>query len=231
MSAESIRLATVMVQVAKTMGEASSLDETLLSITRSACETIPGVDFASISARYRDGHLVTLAPTAEVISRADSLQYEFGEGPCYEAATQERTVDSDDLASDARWPRYGPAAVALGLKAQLALELHDGPESTGALNLYSAERGILTGQRDLAELFAVYAAMAMGHVRTVDGLVKALATRKLIGAAIGITMERYQIDEEHAFKFLVRVSQTSNVKLRDVADQLVNGRLSEVPAD
>ena len=71
----------------------------------------------------------------------------------------------------------------------------------------------------------------MGHRRTVDGLVKALATRKLIGAAIGITMERYQIDEEHAFKFLVRVSQTGNIKLRDVADQIVNGRASEASTD
>jgi ANTAR domain/GAF domain len=222
MSAEDVRLATVMAQVARTLGDASDVAETLVNITRCACGTIPGVDFASVSARFRDGHLETLAPTHAIIRQADELQYELREGPCYEAATAEKTVGSDDLASDVRWPRYGPAAVELGMRSQLALELYDDPESSGALNLYSTRPGVLTGQRDLAELFATHAAIAMGHVRTVGGLVKALSTRKLIGEAIGITMERYHIDEDQAFKFLVRVSQTSNIKLRDVASQLVS---------
>jgi hypothetical protein len=37
---------------------------------------------------------------------------------------------------------------------------------------------------------------------------KALATRKVIGAAIGIIMERYELDEDVPSSFLVRVSQT-----------------------
>jgi AmiR/NasT family two-component response regulator len=36
-------------------------------------------------------------------------------------------------------------------------------------------------------------------------------------------MERYQIDEERAFAFLVRISQDTNVKLRDVAAEFVTG--------
>jgi GAF domain-containing protein len=231
MSAEDFRLANVMAQVALTLGAASDLDETLVSITTSACDTIPGADFASISARFKDGHLETLAPTHEIILQVDQLQYELLEGPCYEAATEERTVVADDLASDPRWPRYGPAVVRMGMRSQLALELYESDGSTGALNLYSSQPGGLSDQRDLAELFARHAAIAMGHVRTVGGLVKALATRKIIGAAIGITMERYQIDEDQAFKFLVRVSQTGNIKLRDVAAQLVSRARDDGPAD
>jgi GAF domain-containing protein len=231
MSAEEFRLAGVMAQVATTLGAAPDLDATLVSITRCACDTIPGVDFASISALFPDGHLETFAPTHEIIREADDLQYEMREGPCYEAATEERTVGADDLTTDPRWPRYGPAVVQLGIRSQLALELYDAPESTGALNLYANEPGALTGQRDLAELFATHAAIAMGHVRTVSGLVKAMATRKLIGEAIGITMERYRIDEDQAFKFLVRVSQTGNIKLRDVAAQLVQASRSHGPSN
>jgi GAF domain-containing protein len=224
MSADDIRLASLMAQVAKTLGSAGSLDETLAGITKCACDTIPGADFASISARHRDGSLETLAPTDEIIKQADALQYEFHEGPCYDAATEERTIHCDDLETETRWPHYGPAAVKLGLRSQLALELYDGPDSSGALNLYSVDKGLLTDQRDLAELFATHAAIAMGHVRTVGGLVKALETRKIIGEAIGIIMERYQINEDQAFKFLVRVSQTGNIKLRRLAAQVVEGR-------
>jgi AmiR/NasT family two-component response regulator len=46
-------------------------------------------------------------------------------------------------------------------------------------------------------------------------------TRKTIGQAIGILMERYRIDADRAFQFLIRASSTSNVKLRDVADEVV----------
>jgi len=49
-----------------------------------------------------------------------------------------------------------------------------------------------------------------------------MSSRAVIGQATGIVMERYQIDPQRAFEYLARVSQTSNVKLRDVADHLVN---------
>ncbi len=42
-----------------------------------------------------------------------------------------------------------------------------------------------------------------------------------VARAIGIVMERFQLNEERAFHYLVRVSQTSNVKLRHVALELV----------
>lgn len=229
MSAEDVSLAAVMAHVAQTLGASTDREETLASITRCACDTIPGADFASVSVRYEDGHLETFAPTSEIITRADALQYSLREGPCYEAATQERTVSADDLSDDARWPRYGPAVVEMGLRSQLALELYDGPDSCGALNLYSKSLGVLTGQQDLAELFAVHAALAMGHARTISGLLGALETRRVIGAAIGITMERYQVDENQAFNFLIRVSQTSNIKLREIAEQIVH-RHDEGPA-
>jgi AmiR/NasT family two-component response regulator len=45
----------------------------------------------------------------------------------------------------------------------------------------------------------------------------ALATREQIGQAMGILMERYQLDSDRAFAFLTRVSQAGNIKLRDVA--------------
>lgn len=223
MSAEDIQVATVMASVARSLVESKGLDETLNRITSRACDSIPGVDFASISIRHDGGRLETVAPTDDITVRADALQYDYHEGPCFEAATDEKLVSTADVEADSRWPRYGPAAGALGLRGQLALELYDNAQSRGALNLYSRDVGVFADQHDLAELFAIHAAIAMGHVRTVDGLQVALATRKVIGQAIGITMQRYRIDEDRAFDFLIRVSQTGNIKLRDVALEVVQG--------
>ncbi len=36
-------------------------------------------------------------------------------------------------------------------------------------------------------------------------------------------MERYQLNEERAFQFMTRVSQDSNIKLREVAADIVAG--------
>ena len=84
--------------------------------------------------------------------------------------------------------------------------------------------GDLADAEDIASLFATHAAIALGHARDYDNLQTALATRKIIGQAIGILMERYDLDEDRAFAFLRRASSHSNVKLRDVAQELVRGR-------
>jgi AmiR/NasT family two-component response regulator len=48
--------------------------------------------------------------------------------------------------------------------------------------------------------------------------------RKLVGQAMGILMERYDLDADRAFKVLQRYSQSTNTKLRDVAQQLIDTR-------
>jgi AmiR/NasT family two-component response regulator len=66
--------------------------------------------------------------------------------------------------------------------------------------------------------------MALGRARRDEDLTAALLTRKVIGQAIGILMERFGLDEDRAFAYLVRVSSRSNVKLRDVAKEIVDRR-------
>ena len=73
----------------------------------------------------------------------------------------------------------------------------------------------------ITELRAQHAALVLEHAREVANLKEALATRGLIGVAIGIVMERYELDQDSAFQFLVRMSQTHNVKLRLVAQEII----------
>ena len=55
----------------------------------------------------------------------------------------------------------------------------------------------------------------------VRGLRAALRSRHVIGQAQGLLMARHGVGSETAFALLVRLSQTSNTKLRDLADSLV----------
>ena len=48
----------------------------------------------------------------------------------------------------------------------------------------------------------------------------AMASRAVIEQAKGILMERYKVTAEQAFTLLTHASQRSNVKLREVAEEL-----------
>jgi AmiR/NasT family two-component response regulator len=47
-----------------------------------------------------------------------------------------------------------------------------------------------------------------------------MASRSVIEQAKGILMERYKITSEQAFTLLTHASQRSNVKLRDISEEL-----------
>jgi hypothetical protein len=218
-----LEIAGAMSEVAAALKAPMDLDETLQVITRCASDTIPGIVAASISLTTKSGEITTMAPTDPAVIRADHVQYEFGEGPCLEAALEEPVVAVNDLATDVRWPDYGPKAAALGFGSQVAFQFRAEPHARGALNLYAREPNEI--DRDsihLGAMFAGQVAVAMGWARQDQTMTDALATRNVIGQAVGIVMERYKLDSDRAFAFLTRLSQTSNTKLNTIATALVN---------
>ena len=54
-----------------------------------------------------------------------------------------------------------------------------------------------------------------------ENLERAVLSNRRIGMAMGILMERHRFTEEQAFDHLRELSQRRNVKLRDVAEQLI----------
>ena len=217
-------LASALARAARTISRETSLDETLRVIAETASSEVPGIDHAGISIIRRDGRVETRAATDQIVWDLDRIQFELGEGPCVSAMRDAPVVAVPHARHDQRWPAYMPQAVASGLQAQLAVRLFLDDEGTmGALNLYSTSSETLDNDaEDIADLFATHAAIALEKAREVDQLHEALASRKVIGQAIGIVMERYALDENRAFAFLLRASSHSNVKLRDVAAGLVD---------
>jgi AmiR/NasT family two-component response regulator len=57
-----------------------------------------------------------------------------------------------------------------------------------------------------------------------ENLAAAVDARKLVGQAMGILMERFDLDGDRAFAILKRYSQDTNTKLRDVAQTLIDSR-------
>jgi GAF domain-containing protein len=197
------------------------LDATLESITRSAVEVLPQVQYASITIRHHDGTLDSYALTDDLLADLDEQQYQLQEGPCYDATTEESYAVASDLGHDERYPNYGPVAVQAGIRSQAGIRLFQNTRSAGGLNVYSRQVGGLDDAQTMSRLFSHQAAVALAYSIEVKTLREAVQTRTRIGQAVGIVMERYKMPEQQAFAFLTRLSQTRNVKVRHIADQII----------
>jgi GAF domain-containing protein len=209
---------------ARSMNHKRTLDETLQAIVEVARASVPGFDEVGISTLHKDGKVQTRAATGDLVHQLDDLQYGLSEGPCVDTLREAHVVVAPHIQHDQRWPRYVPAAVERGLRSQLAVRLYlDDQGTLGGLNLYSTTSDDVDPEAEgTAELFAAHAAIALGNARERENLNQALHSRKVIGQAVGILMERYEMNEDRAFAFLVRASSHANIKLRDVAQELVN---------
>jgi GAF domain-containing protein len=132
-------------------------------------------------------------------------------------------VSVSSLGAEGRWPRYVPQALAVGVRSQMAVKLYLDRDALGGINFYATTSDdVSPDAQALARLFASHAAIALGHARDRESLNEALQTRKVIGEALGILMQRHSMNEDRAFAFLVRASSHSNIKLRVVAQQVVD---------
>ena len=69
-----------------------------------------------------------------------------------------------------------------------------------------------------------HTATVLELVSELHGLRTALQSRHSIGLAQGVLMQRFDLDVDSSFRYLTRQSQHANVKLRDIADRVVEGR-------
>lgn len=215
-------LAARLSEFARTIQQSDEPHAALENIVHAAVELIPGCEAGSISAVVGRQRLESQAPSAELPRVVDALQEEAGEGPCLDAAYEHVTVRVPDMATETRWPRFAARAAAAGAASMLSFQLYVEGDNLGALNLYATTAGAFTEESEhVGLLFASHAAIAYAAVQQMSGLVRKVETRQLIGQAQGILMERHKIDSLQAFEHLVRASQQSNTKLREVADRLI----------
>ncbi|KGN39656.1 GAF and ANTAR domain-containing protein [Knoellia aerolata] len=167
----------------------------------------------------------SLAASDGVPEAVDRLQHASGEGPFREPTTEHGVVLVDDLASDPRWPVFGPeCAVEVGVHSMLCLRLVLGGTDRAALTLYSTRPAAFgDGDRTRAGLLGPFAALAgEAHLRAedVDNLTAALGTSRQIGTAVGIVMARRQVPSEEAFALLRKASMDLNRKVYDIAAEV-----------
>jgi GAF domain-containing protein len=196
-----------------------------LSAVITLAEKVGPCEAASITMRS-GAEVESVAYSTDLILKADTLQYELGEGPCLDAVWTDGVNIIPDLMADGRWPRWAPQAAALGMGSSLSVHLFT-DTALGSLNLYSLHaREYTATDVETAKVIAAHASVVLAYTRTEQNLWHAIDTRNVIGQAQGMLMQ-YGITPDKAFAVLKRYSQTQNTKLAVLAEHLT--RTGELP--
>jgi diguanylate cyclase (GGDEF)-like protein len=100
-----------------------------------------------------------IAASDQSALRFERLQTRIGEGPCLTAFDSGEAVSVADLRTDARFPKFAPAALAAGLTAVFSFPLRHGDGRLGALDLYRDTAGEMGPRNmDVAQTLADVAA-------------------------------------------------------------------------
>jgi GAF domain-containing protein len=204
-----------------------SMQSVLQTVSDLAKSVLPGNPETSICLLANDRALTPVS-TGQLALQLDERQYGNGDGPCLHAARTGVLTEIRDTRAEKRWPDYVRTAAALGNLSSLSVPLPIAESVSGALNIYAREVDAFDEEsRWIATRFAPYAGAAVGNAHAyqsaremADNLQIALESRAVIDQAKGILMERYKITADQAFQALAAVSQRTNTKVREVAEQL-----------
>lgn len=213
-------------RLALELQSAHDAEPTADAVIQQTLDLVPDADWVSLTVRGARSGYLTLATTGSPAREADELQYALHEGPCVDAADEGEWYRSGSVRDDGRWPRWGPRAADLGIHSLLSVRVATEEGPLGALNIYSGRAGGFADRDDVdfAVLYGAHVAVALASAREISGLHSALHSRHAIGLAQGILMERYGLGVDVSFNLLRRYSSHLNLKLADVAQDIVDTR-------
>ncbi len=198
--------------------------------------TVPSADVVGFSFFDREGRPSTPIYTDEKSPRIDDAQYEDKSGPCLDAARQKAVIRIDDTAAAGdTYPAFSKVSQEEGIRSTLSVPLVVNDRGIGAMNLYSKQEGAIAPEDEttalaigsnaaatIANASAYWSAQA-----TADNLNEAMKTRAVIEQAKGVLMGQQRgTTPDEAFELLVKASQRENLKLRDIAQRIVDAASS-----
>ena len=207
----------------------NSIDTVMDKVAALTKRTIAGAAEVSVTFVQR-GKATTVATTGPLALLLDERQYDRGYGPCLDSIAGGEPLLIADMATETRWPDFAAEARKQGAGSSLSIPVPVQREVSAALNIYSTEPNGFDGDAvELASTFAAYAGVALANMhlyeaqgKVAEQLQTAMASRAVIEQAKGILMGQRGCSAERAFDVLVKLSQDTNRKLRDVAQALVD---------
>ncbi len=202
---------------------------TLNHIAALSAQVVPGCDAASIST-FEAGQPTAVAFSDDWAKELDEMQYIEREGPCLDASRTGNVFRIREMTSESRWPAYVPRAAERGAQSMVSIPLQAEGRIFGAINLYARTPDAFTAEAvALAEILAAHAGVAsqvaasfFRHRDLAEQMREAMQSRSVIDQALGVLMAQRKITADAAFTLIRESSQRLNVKLRILAQEVVD---------
>jgi GAF domain-containing protein len=216
-------------ELGRTVLSEQTMESLLQRVAELAQGVVAGAHEVSITVVGRD-KATTVISTGELAIALDERQYADESGPCLDAAQGGTVASIPDMRAETRWPKFTAAAVEAGALSSLSTPIPLQQYANAALNMYGTDPGAFDQDAiDLAQSFASYAGVALANMHLYEStrtlaeqLQVAMESRAVIEQAKGVLMGQRRCTAEEAFDILVKLSQQSNRKLREVAQALVD---------
>jgi len=225
-------LNAILLELHELLLDEETLDTALRRVADMAVLAVPACDSCGVSL-HEHGRLATRVATDDFATKVDDIQYGLGDGPCIDAVARSEPIRVPDTGSETRWRPFSQQASEAGVVSSLSMPLLVRDRAVGALNLYSRQARFTEHDDAMASTFSRQAAVVLLNAATyqktrdvVDQLNQALESRDVIGQAKGILMATEKLSADEAFDRLRLRSQRANVKLRDLAKQVVENAAS-----
>jgi GAF domain-containing protein len=206
----------------------------LLTLLTERCVEILDISEAGIMLASPDGDLGVMAASTESVRLLELLEVQAEEGPCLNCFRLGETVVQTDLAlAHDVWPHFAPECLAAGFQSVLALPMRLRGETIGVLNLFREGKGMMNdsdmraGQAfaDIATIGILQNRSALAAQRIIEQLHHALDNRVVIEQAKGMLANQAFANVEVAFTMMRKYARDHNLKLAEVARELIEGRL------
>ncbi len=211
--------------LAEVVYDSDDFDDVYAKLCEASRTLVTGCDRASLMLK-RGSRFVTAAATDDIAARVDDLERELGDGPCLDAVRNEAAYVDASLPEESRWPGLATRIMdETPVRGVAGFRLLVDEEKIGALNLFSDAPGVLT-ERSVDEgavvaAFLSVSLLAAHRRQQASSLQRGLHTNREIGKAVGLMMAFHKVDDEIAFEILRKASQDMNVKLAEVAREVV----------
>ena len=202
----------------------STFDEVYQHLVYTAPRIVSGCDHASLMLARRDSY-ETAAASDDVARHIDALERELGEGPCVDAIEEEAGQIDPDISKHASWPRLAERVLAeTPVRGMAGYRIVIEGKKVGALNLFSDTPGAFEKGGDEGAVLSAFASVALMSVANrdrADSLRRGLESNREVGKAIGLLMAAHHIGSDEAFEVLRKASNDMNMKLTEVAREVI----------
>jgi hypothetical protein len=217
--------------------EEESLRLLALSAVSAVAETAGCALDSAVSLARRGRTPVTSGSSERAIGLARWDQGN-GDGPVSQALSGKLAIIANDYSKDSRWPGYWHPLRDAGYRSVVSVPLPLDPGGSAALTLMTEKSNtftpavladVMSYSRVAASSYLMAAEVrealaAAGHLRT------AMQSRTSIDVACGVIMGQNRCSYEEAFKILATASSHRNIKVRVLAESLLEDLPGGIPS-